>query len=127
MDLWRAIKYVWFPKGIFTHLALIIRDVCPSSQKKFSEGAYFFGNKFDLVTFLIWCEECFPNEKFEEEAYMTTTLGFRMPNAEGKTYKLNKTLYGLKQAQSNHTLFVRRLGPKMIALIVFVDDIVVIR
>lgn len=66
----------------------------------------------------------------EEEVYMATPPGFCMMNVEGKVCKLKKALYGLKQssrawferfrlsmlksgykqAQADHTFFVKRQG-----------------
>lgn len=82
----------------------------------------------------------------EEEVYMDTPLGFQMSGAEGKMCRLKRALYalkqllrvwferfqaamftnGYKQCQADHTLFIKREDRKMTALIVYVDDIVVI-
>lgn len=76
---------------------------------------------------------------------METPPGFHVSNSHGKVCKLKKTIYGLKQSpwawferfktaminvgykqvQVDHTLFTRHQGSKIIALIVYVDDIVV--
>ena len=80
-----------------------------------------------------------------EEVYMDIPPGFEDKFAKGKVYKLQKSLYGLKQSprawfkrfsrvlrhdgytqcQADHTLFVKHsTSDKITVLIVYVDDIV---
>lgn len=76
---------------------------------------------------------------------MATPPSFRIMYVEGKVYKLKKALFGLKQspcawferfrstmlkskckqAQADHTLFVRRQGPQVTILIIYIGCIIV--
>lgn len=76
--------------------------------------------------------------------YMEAPPGFSGEFKEGEVCKLKKTLYGLKQSpriwfgrftdvmkkysykqsNSDHTLFLKRRGEKIICLIIYVDDMI---
>lgn len=81
----------------------------------------------------------------EEEVYMDLPPGYGIQNSFGQVCRLQKALYDLKQsprawfgrftqamkkygyhqANSNHTLFIKCNGNKVILLIIYVDDMVV--
>ncbi|GJR24286.1 ribonuclease H-like domain-containing protein [Tanacetum coccineum] len=81
----------------------------------------------------------------DEEIYMTIPKGFVNKDKKNKVYKLVKSLYGLKKAPrkwneklvkvlkendfvqsvNDHSLFTKSKNNKFIALLVYVDDIVV--
>ncbi|GJT17873.1 ribonuclease H-like domain-containing protein [Tanacetum coccineum] len=81
----------------------------------------------------------------EEDVYMTIPQEFASKDNKNKVYKLVKSLYGLKQAPrkwneklvavfkengfvqsaNDHSLFTKSKDNKIIALLVYVDDIVV--
>ncbi|GJT72283.1 ribonuclease H-like domain-containing protein [Tanacetum coccineum] len=83
--------------------------------------------------------------ELEEDIYMTILKGFSNKENENKVCKLVKSLYGLKQAPrkwneklfsilkennfvqsaNDHSLFTKSKNNKFIALLVYVDDIVV--
>ncbi|GKE10645.1 ribonuclease H-like domain-containing protein, partial [Tanacetum coccineum] len=80
-----------------------------------------------------------------ETVYMTLPPGY-FPKSETRVYKLNKSIYGLKQAprqwnakltsalvecdfmqsKSEYSLFTKKFGDVFIALLVYVDDIIII-
>ncbi|KAI5348618.1 hypothetical protein L3X38_001505 [Prunus dulcis] len=82
-----------------------------------------------------------------EEIYMSLPQGYKVPNDASAVCKLKKALYGLKQSprawfgrfclaikkkigyeqsNANHTLFFKRKNGKLTALIICVDDLIVI-
>ncbi|CAL8130892.1 unnamed protein product [Prunus armeniaca] len=81
----------------------------------------------------------------KEEIYMDLSLGIPITSKEGVVCKLRKSLYGLKQSprawfkrfaasmkkfgyvqsNSDHTLFLKRHKGKLIALIIYVDGMIV--
>ncbi|CAL9011567.1 unnamed protein product [Prunus brigantina] len=82
-----------------------------------------------------------------DEIYMDFPPGFLVTSKEGVVCKLRKSLYGLKQSprvwfgrfaasmkkfgyvqsNSDHTLFLKRYKGQLTALIIYVDDMIVIR
>lgn len=100
-------------------------------------------NNWPLLQFDV--KNAFLHRDLEEKIYMSTPLGFYMPNSKGKVCKLRKTLYGLKQSlrawfewfrsamlkfgykqmQADHTLFVKHMDVKLTTLIIYMNDIVV--
>ena len=106
-----------------------------------------------LVTNLDWplqqfdVKNAFLYDELSEEVYMDLPLGCMIPEVHcRKVCKLKKLLYGLKQcprswfgrftksmrsfgyhqSNSDHTLFLKKQHGKIIALIMYVDDMVVI-
>lgn len=91
----------------------------------------------------------FLNGDLDEEIYMTLPPGYTPRQGEvlppNAIFKLKKSLYGLKQAsrqwflkfsttllalgfqksQADHTLFIRNVAGKYVAVLVYVDDIVI--
>lgn len=86
----------------------------------------------------------FLNDDFIEEVYMALPLGYKAPSHEGTfVCKLNKSIYALKQAssqwfmkfsgallkhgfvqsKSDYSLLIRGNGNTFVALLVYVDDI----
>lgn len=90
-------------------------------------------------------KNAFLHGDLEEEIYMDIPPGFCHEEGEKKVCKLNKALYGLKQsprawfgrfrsamknygyvqADSDHTLFFKRKGSKIVVLIIYVDDMII--
>lgn len=89
----------------------------------------------------------FLNNDIEEEVYIDIPTGIESPVTNNKVYKLKKSLYGLKrspcawferfskvlkksrykQSQVDHTLFFKKISTeKLVILIVYVDDVVLI-
>lgn len=86
----------------------------------------------------------FLNGELTEEIYMNPLEGYTIPT--GKTLRLTKSIYGLKQAScqwyaklseallqwdftlasSDHSLFVQQGKAGFLALIVYVNDIVIV-
>lgn len=105
---------------------------------------------FSLAVNLDWkliqldIKNAFLNGKLKEQVFMDIPPGFESSQTVGKICKLNRSIYGLKQsprawfnrftevlllygfkqAQSDHTLFVYISGTVVIVLIVYVDDII---
>ena len=102
-----------------------------------------------------WCltklgiNNAFLNGDLFEEVYMDMPLGYQRkgePSSSGPLVcKLHKSIYGLKQAsrqwyakfsqsllqygfsqsKSNYSLFTKRSGSQFVALLVYVDDIII--
>ena len=88
----------------------------------------------------------FLNEILEEDVFMTQPEGFVDPKSAGKVWKLNRSIYGLKQASRSWNLrfddaiksfgFIRNkeepcvykktTGSAIVFLILYVDDILLI-
>lgn len=99
----------------------------------------------DWPLFQLDVKNAFLHGVLEEEVYMRLPPNFQLSTGKGKMYRLKKALYGLKQSprawfkrfrgvmlkigyrqcHADHTLFVNHQSGKVIALIVYVDDIVV--
>ncbi|XP_023754735.1 uncharacterized mitochondrial protein AtMg00810-like [Lactuca sativa] len=60
----------------------------------------------------------------DEEVYMQPPQGYEKEK-KGEVYKLNKSLYGLKQSSHDHCLFTKGENQSFIALVVYVDDVLI--
>ena len=86
----------------------------------------------------------FLNGQLSEEIYMDLPLGY-LSKGENEICRLNKSIYGLRQvsrqwfstfasallkfgfsqSRDNYSLFVKGLGASFVALLIYVDDIIV--
>ena len=97
-----------------------------------------------------WCvhqldvKSAFLHGELKEDVYVEQPKGFEVKNEERKVYKLNKALYGLRQAPRawyskiegyfekegfkkcycEHTLFVKAEGDNVLIVSVYVDDVI---
>lgn len=97
-----------------------------------------------------WCvyqldvKSAFLHGELKEDVYVEQPKGFEVENEERKVYKLNKALYGLRQAPRawynriegyfekegfkkcycEHTLFVKIEGSNVLIVSVYVDDVI---
>ena len=87
----------------------------------------------------------FLNRELEEEIYMEQSVGFMVKGQEHKVYKLNRSIYGLKQSsrqwnlhfhkailtydfkmrEEDHCVYVKRFDDKFAILSLYVDDILI--
>ncbi|GJT34949.1 putative ribonuclease H-like domain-containing protein [Tanacetum coccineum] len=98
----------------------------------------------DFVVYQIDVKSAFLYGKIEEEVYVCQLLGFEDPDFPNKVYKVEKALYGLRQAprvwcetlstylldngfqrgKIDKTLFIRRDKGDILLVQVYVDDII---
>ena len=92
------------------------------------------------------CQNCFPEWKATEDVFMTQPEGFVNPENSGKICKLQRSIYGLKQASRSWNLhldeavkefgFIKNVdepcvykkasGSNLLLLVLYVDDILLI-
>jgi Reverse transcriptase (RNA-dependent DNA polymerase) len=102
-------------------------------------------SNFDWPLHQMDVKNAFLHGNLDEEIYMEVPPGYTCTGMEQKVCKLNKALYGLKQsprawfgrfrnvmksygfnqAESDHTLFIKRRNGKMVVLIIYVDDMII--
>ncbi|GJW40524.1 putative ribonuclease H-like domain-containing protein [Tanacetum coccineum] len=98
----------------------------------------------DFVVYQMDVKSAFLYGKIEEEVYVCQPLGFKDPEFPDKVYKVEKALYGLRQAprawyetlstylldngfqrgQIDMTLFIKRVKGDILLVQVYVDDII---
>lgn len=90
-------------------------------------------------------KNAFLHGELKEKVYMSVSPGFSEAFAKNEVCRLRRSLYGLKQSprawfgrfttfmkkqdykqsNSDHTLFIKRKGPKVTCLIIYVDDMII--
>ncbi|KAL9264408.1 Retrovirus-related Pol polyprotein from transposon RE1-like protein [Drosera capensis] len=100
---------------------------------------------FDWPLYQFDVKNVFLHGDLEEEIYMDLPSGYTDHNSKPKVCKLKKALYGLKQSprawfglfcmamkrydyqqgDSDHTMFFKRIGGKIVILIIYVDNMII--